>query len=66
MPAAMIRDTNDDGKEWSAHDERDLADVLKAGGSIEEAATFLCRAGTPGEVARKAAELGLLTRTEQK
>ncbi len=56
----MIRDAND-GKNWSALDERDLADVLKDGGSIEEAATFLCRAGTVGEVARKAAELGLLT-----
>jgi hypothetical protein len=51
MPAAMIRDTND-GKEWSA-----LDDALAAGDSIEQAAMFLCRAGTLGEVARKAAEL---------
>jgi hypothetical protein len=60
MPAAMVQDKND-GKEWSTLDECDLADVLKRGGSIEEAAAFLCRAGTVSEVARKAAELGLLT-----
>ncbi len=65
MSAAMISDTND-GKNWSTIDKQDLADLLDAGGSIEEAAKFLCRAGTPGEVARKAVELGLLTRTEQK
>jgi len=38
--------------------------VLKGGGDIAEAATFLCGAGTVGEVARKAAELGLLTQPE--
>jgi hypothetical protein len=30
-----------DGKEWSTLGKRDLADALKGGGSIEEAATFL-------------------------
>jgi hypothetical protein len=33
---------------------------------IEEAATFLCRAGTVGEVARTAAKLGLLTDADGK
>jgi hypothetical protein len=65
MPPAMIRDTND-GKKWSTLDKRDLADVLKGGGDIEEAATFLCRAGTVGEVAHTAAELGLLTDADAK
>jgi hypothetical protein len=61
----MIRDTND-GKKWSTLDKRDLAEVLKGGGDIEEAATFLCRAGTVGEVAHTAAELGLLTDADAK
>jgi len=39
-------------------DERDRKTVLTHGGSLEEAAGHLCRAGTRDEVARKATELG--------
>ena len=40
---------------------RDLTAALKAGDSIEEAATHLCRSGTLEEVRRKAEELGLIS-----
>ena len=53
------RDTND-GKPWSQDDLDDLALALKDGGTIEGAATFLCRWGTRDEVRKKAEELGLL------
>jgi hypothetical protein len=38
---------------------RDLKLSLKAGNTIEEAASFLCRSGTVDDVRRKAEELGL-------
>jgi hypothetical protein len=49
-----------DGKPWSQDDLDDLALALKDGGTIEGAATFLCRWGTQDEGRRKAEELGLL------
>jgi hypothetical protein len=53
------RDTND-GKAWVEMDVEDLRASLKAGKSIEEAASVLCRAGTVDDVRRKAEELDLL------
>ena len=49
-----------DGKKWSTRDRRDLAEALSRGDGIENAAKFLLRSGTIGDVARMAAELGLL------
>jgi hypothetical protein len=40
-------------------DTDDLRAAIEHGRSIEEAAEFLCRAGTVDEVARKAKGLGL-------
>lgn len=57
MPANSSDERNA-GKRWSTRDKRDLADAIGRGDSIEEAATFLLR--SVGEVARMAAELGLL------
>ena len=54
----MTRDKND-GKPWSTRDKRDLRDALSRGDTIEEAAKFLLRSGTVGDVARMAAQLGL-------
>jgi hypothetical protein len=51
------RDTND-GKAWSEMDLTDLQNTLARGGSIEDAAIFLCRAGTQDDVRRKAEEMG--------
>jgi hypothetical protein len=56
----MPRDKND-GKKWSTRDKRDLADAVSRDDTTEEAAKFLLRSGTVGEVARMAAESGLLT-----
>jgi hypothetical protein len=53
-----MRDLND-GKEWSEMDIFDLKNEIAHGRSLDETASFLCRSGTPDEVARKAAELGL-------
>ena len=52
-------DTND-GKEWSQMDIDDLRFNLENGGSVEEAAQMLCRAGTMEEVRQKAKELMLV------
>jgi len=41
-------------------DLNDLRAVIEDGATIEEAAEFLCRSGTVGEVRRMARELGLL------
>jgi hypothetical protein len=49
-----------DGKDWSAMDLDDLKAVIEDGGTVEEAAEFLCRSGTVEEVRRKARELGLV------
>jgi hypothetical protein len=43
-----------DGAEWTPMDTDDLRVAIEHGRSIEEAAEFLCRAGTVDEVARKA------------
>lgn len=53
----MTQNKND-GKRWSTRDKQDLAAALARGESIVEAANFLLR--PVGEVARMAAELGLL------
>jgi hypothetical protein len=47
------------GAHWSASDLEDLKGHVAHGASLEETAAFLCRAGTPFEVAAKAKELGL-------
>ena len=54
-----------DGRPWSAADLEDLALALKDGGTIEGAATFLCRWGSRDEVRRKAEELGLLQASDR-
>ena len=51
-------DINDD-EPWSETDIADLKNHVAQGASLEETATFLCRSGTPFEIARKAKELGL-------
>jgi hypothetical protein len=53
----MLLDRND-GKHWSATDIADLKNCLEGGGTIYDAAMFLCRAGTYAEVRQKAKELG--------
>lgn len=58
---SATEDTND-GKEWSEMDLFDLTTSLAHGGTISEAAAFLCRSGTVDEVRRKAEELGLAER----
>jgi hypothetical protein len=45
-----------DGQEWTDSDIADLTTSVKYGSTPEETAPFLCRAGTPFEVGRKAAE----------
>jgi hypothetical protein len=49
-----------DGEPWTEMCLRDLTLSLKAGNTIEEAASFLCRSGTVDDVRRKADELGLI------
>ena len=62
MPSeARSRSERNAGKRWSTLDKRDLTDALARGDSIAYAATFLLR--PIDEVARKAAELGLLTKS---
>jgi hypothetical protein len=51
-------DTND-GNPWDKGDLEDLENYLKDGGTIEQAARFLCRSGAVEEVRQKAKELGL-------
>jgi hypothetical protein len=48
-----------DGAGWTEMDIEDLKSALAFGRSIENAAEFLCRAGSVEDVARKAEELGL-------
>jgi hypothetical protein len=48
-----------DGADWTEMDIDDLKLAMEAGCSIEEAAEFLCRAGSVDDVARKCQELGL-------
>jgi hypothetical protein len=51
-----------DGADWTEMDIDDLKAALESGSSIEEAASFLCRADSVEDVARKAEELGLSRR----
>jgi hypothetical protein len=48
-----------DGKPWDEGEIEDLEHCFKNGGTIEDAARLLCRAGTVEEVRQKAKELGL-------
>jgi hypothetical protein len=52
-----------DGKPWSDTDIEDLKNHVAHGASLDETAAFLCRAGTPFEVATKAKALGLKWQT---
>ena len=52
-----------DGKPWSEMDIDDLKASIAHGATLEEGASFLCRAGTSLEVAEKAKELGLSWQT---
>jgi hypothetical protein len=48
-----------DGADWTEMDIEGLKACIELGSSIEEAADFLCRAGSVDDVARKCQELGL-------
>jgi hypothetical protein len=48
-----------DKQPWSETDVEDLKNHIAHGATLEETAAFLCRAGTPIDVAAKAKELGL-------
>jgi hypothetical protein len=48
-----------DGEPWSEMDIEDLKGAVAYGRSLEETSEFLCRSGTPFDVAAKAKELGL-------
>jgi hypothetical protein len=48
-----------DGAEWTEMDVEDLKSAIEHGASIEEAAEFLCRAGSFEEVRQKVSELGV-------
>ena len=61
----LVPDIND-RKPWSEMDISDLTSHILNGADLEETARFLCRSGTPDEVARKATELGLQFRPKQK
>ena len=52
------RDLND-FKDWSAMDIADLKNHALFGASLKETASFLCRAGSLDNVAKKAKEVGL-------
>ncbi len=65
MPSEVRpRSERNAGKRWSTLDKRDLTEALARGDSIAYAATFLLR--SIGEVAKMAAELGLLTKAGAK
>ncbi len=51
-----------DGTAWTEMDIEDLRSAIEHGNSIEDAAQFLCRAGSVDDVARKCAELGLFSK----
>jgi hypothetical protein len=55
----MICDDIYDGATWTEKDIDDLEAAMESGSSVEEAAQFLCRAGSVVDVARKCDELGL-------
>jgi hypothetical protein len=48
-----------DGELWSEIDIDNLKYWLRDGGPLEEAASYLCRAGSFDDVEKKAVELGL-------
>ena len=48
-----------DFKDWSVMDIADLKNHAEFGASLKETASFLCRAGSLGDVAQKAKEFGL-------
>lgn len=48
-----------DGADWTETDIEDLKSEIEHGRSIEEAAEFLCRAGSIDDIARKAKEMGI-------
>jgi hypothetical protein len=54
----LMPDIND-GQPWSEMDIADLTSHILCGADLDETASFLCRSGTPDDVGRKAAELGL-------
>ena len=56
--AAASLDMND-GKPWSDMDDEDLRASVAAGDTLPETASFLCRSGTPLEVATWAKKLDL-------
>lgn len=49
-----------DGTEWLAGDFEELVLVLMNGGSIEQAASLLCRTGSVDDVRAKARRLGFV------
>lgn len=49
-----------DGQEWLPADIEELVLVLMNGGSVEQAATLLCRSGTVEDVKAKAKRLGFV------
>ena len=48
-----------DNAPWTVMTIEDLKNHVAHGATLEETAAFLCRAGTPMDVAAKAKELGL-------
>jgi hypothetical protein len=55
----MIRPDIYDGEPWSESAIADLKASVARGDTLEQTASFLCRAGTTFDLARKAKELGL-------
>jgi len=51
------------GAAWTEMDIDDLQAAVESGSSIEEAAQFLCRADSIGDVARTCEELALKPKT---
>jgi hypothetical protein len=64
LKLTLDHDTND-GKMWSEMDVADLRTCLEAGSTLEEAAGFLRRSSTAGDVRAKADELGLTYRSSK-
>ncbi|MDI4231472.1 hypothetical protein OZ411_01415 [Bradyrhizobium sp. Arg237L] len=55
-----------DHKEWTEMDIEDLTDAMNNGTPIEIAAEWLCRSGSIDDVERKARELKLPIRRENR
>jgi hypothetical protein len=58
MTQPRMPDIND-GKPWSETDDEDLRASVAVGDTLPNTAMFLCRSGTPFEVAERAKKLGL-------